>query len=101
MIYKTIIEAMSVDELRNYGAMQDDLELAMNEALMAKDDLIEVLSHLFDVERREQDARRRLIGARQSQLHMDEMMIRKHQDALCGTENAPFMKPKEAADGEQ
>lgn len=102
MIYKTIIEAMSADELKNYVAMQDDLELAMNEALMAKDDLIEVLSHLFDVERREQDARRRLIGARQSQLHMDEMMIRSHQDAFCATAIGSPIKQQEAqGNGEQ
>lgn len=101
MIYKSIIEAMSANELRNYARMQEDLELAMDDALKAKDDLIEVLSHLFDVERREQVARGRLVTARHGQMHMCEMMIRKHQDALCGTENAPFMKPKEAADGEQ
>lgn len=101
MIYKSIIEAMSANELRNYARMQEDLEFAMDDALQAKDDLIEVLSHLFDVERREQLAHGQLVAARQSQMHMREMMIRKHQGALCGTENAPSMKPKEDADGDQ
>ncbi len=87
MIYKSIIEAMSADELRNYARMQEDLELAMDDALKAKDDLIEVLSHLFDVKRREQVAHGQLIAARHGQMNMCEMMIRKHQDALCGTEN--------------
>ena len=60
MIYDCILNGMTVDECRNYGALMNELDEARGQLVFADNDLVDAYKHVVSCEHFRQDALNRV-----------------------------------------